>query len=98
MARITVEDCLKNVKNRFDLILLASKRARQLMHGVPAKVEIDHDKATVVALREIAAGFTDFDTPTIIEEETDILSTPEITAITETIVVHDAARPPEETE
>lgn len=61
MARVTVEDCLKNVKNRFELVLIASKRARQLMRGKDPKVEWDNDKSTVVALREIAAGFTDFD-------------------------------------
>lgn len=59
MARVTVEDCLKNVKNRFELVLLAAKRARQLMRGKEAKVEWDNDKSTVVALREIAAGYTD---------------------------------------
>ena len=64
MARVTVEDCLKNVKNRFELVILASKRARQLMRGKEAKVDWDNDKATVVALREIAAGYTDFDTHT----------------------------------
>lgn len=64
MARVTVEDCLKNVKNRFELVLIASKRARQLMRGKDPKVEWDNDKATVVALREIAEGHTDFDTPT----------------------------------
>lgn len=62
MARVTVEDCLKNVKNRFELVLIASKRARQLMRGKDPKVEWDNDKATVVALREIAEGHTDFDT------------------------------------
>lgn len=61
MARVTVEDCLKNVKNRFELVLVAAKRARQLMRGKDAKVEWDNDKATVVALREIAAGHTDID-------------------------------------
>jgi DNA-directed RNA polymerase subunit omega len=61
MARVTVEDCLKNVKNRFELVLIAAKRARQLMRGKEPHVEWDNDKATVVALREIAAGFTDFD-------------------------------------
>lgn len=61
MARVTVEDCLKNVKNRFELVIVAAKRARQLMHGKEAKVEWDNDKATVVALREIAAGYTDVD-------------------------------------
>lgn len=70
MARVTVEDCLKNVKNRFELVLLASKRARQLMRGKDPKVEWDNDKATVVALREIAEGYTDFDTPTQDEQDT----------------------------
>lgn len=60
MARVTVEDCLKNVKNRFELVILAAKRARQLMRGKDPKVEWDNDKATVVALREIADGHTDF--------------------------------------
>ena len=69
MARVTVEDCLKNVKNRFELVLIASKRARQLMRGKDPKVEWDNDKATVVALREIAEGYTDFDTPTQDEQE-----------------------------
>jgi len=59
MARVTVEDCLKNVKNRFELVILAAKRARQLMRGKEPKVEWDNDKPTVVALREIALGFVD---------------------------------------
>ncbi|MBX3708189.1 MAG: DNA-directed RNA polymerase subunit omega [Gammaproteobacteria bacterium] len=58
MARVTVEDCLKNVKNRFELVIVAAKRARQLMRGKEPKVEWDNDKPTVVALREIAAGHT----------------------------------------
>lgn len=61
MARVTVEDCLKNVKNRFELVIIAAKRARQLMRGKEARVDWDNDKSTVVALREIAAGYTDFD-------------------------------------
>lgn len=69
MARVTVEDCLKNVKNRFELVILAAKRARQLMRGKTPMVDIDNDKATVVALREIAEGFTDFDTKLENEEE-----------------------------
>jgi len=56
MARITVEDCLQNVDNLFDLVLLASKRARQLANGAEARVEWENDKPTVVALREIASG------------------------------------------
>jgi DNA-directed RNA polymerase subunit omega len=59
MARVTVEDCLKNVKNRFELVILAAKRARQLMRGKDPKVEWDNDKPTVVALREIALGYVD---------------------------------------
>lgn len=72
MARVTVEDCLKNVKNRFELVILAAKRARQLMHGKEAFVEIDNDKPTVVALREIAAGFTNFDHKEVKEEPENI--------------------------
>jgi len=56
MARITVEDCLQNVDNLFDLVLLASKRSRQLANGAEARVEWENDKPTVVALREIASG------------------------------------------
>ena len=69
MARVTVEDCLKNVKNRFELVIIAAKRARQLMRGKDAKVAWDNDKPTVVALREIAAGFTDFSQPEPVVEE-----------------------------
>lgn len=55
MARITVEDCLKNVENRFDLVLKAAERAHALELGAAdAKVPLDNDKPTVLALREIA--------------------------------------------
>lgn len=57
MARITVEDCLDHVENRFELVLVASKRARQLATGgKDPLVEWENDKPTVVALREIATG------------------------------------------
>lgn len=56
MARITVEDCLQAVDNRFDLVLMASKRARQLAKGAEPLVTVDGDKPTVLALREIAEG------------------------------------------
>jgi DNA-directed RNA polymerase subunit omega len=56
MARITVEDCLHRVDNIFQLVLLASTRARRLSNGAEATVPWENDKATVVALREIAAG------------------------------------------
>ena len=57
MARITVQDCLKNVDNRFELVLLATGRARQLATtGIEPLVPWENDKVTVVALREIAEG------------------------------------------
>lgn len=54
MARVTVEDCLEKIDNRFKLIMVASKRARQIAMGAEPLVEWENDKATVVALREIA--------------------------------------------
>ena len=59
MARLTVEDCLEHVDNRFDLVLKAAKRASQLEKGAEAFVEWRNDKPTVVALREIAEGLTE---------------------------------------
>lgn len=60
MARVTVEDCLENVVNRFELVLIATKRARQLATGGKDPfVEWENDKPTVVALREIAEGYVD---------------------------------------
>lgn len=56
MARVTVEDCLAFVDNRFQLVLLASKRARQLARGTEPYLEWENDKPTVMALREIADG------------------------------------------
>jgi len=61
MARITVEDCLEHVDNRFNLVLLATKRARQLANGVEPLVPWENDKPTVVALREIAEGLITVD-------------------------------------
>jgi DNA-directed RNA polymerase subunit omega len=58
MARVTVEDCLENVANRFELVMVASKRARQLATGGrDPMVQEESDKPTVIALREIADGF-----------------------------------------
>ena len=54
MARITVEDCLEHVENRFDLVLLAARRARQISQGADPLVPAENDKPTVLALREIA--------------------------------------------
>ncbi len=60
MARITVEDCLDKVDNRFELVMVSSKRARQIqIGGKDAMVSVDNDKPTVLALREIAEGLVD---------------------------------------
>ncbi|MDP7038179.1 MAG: DNA-directed RNA polymerase subunit omega [Myxococcota bacterium] len=56
MARVTVEDCLDNVDNRFALVLLGAQRARQLLKGAKSTVEHSKNKAAVLSLREIAAG------------------------------------------
>lgn len=65
MARITVEDCLDHLDNRFDLVLMAAKRARQLTNGVEPLLPWENDKPTVMALREIAEGLV---TPDILQE------------------------------
>ncbi len=65
MARITVEDCLHNIDNIFEMVLVAAKRARRVAHGADALVERENDKPTVIALREIAAGHI---TPAILDE------------------------------
>ena len=68
MARVTVEDCLENVDNRFELVMVSSKRARQIAtEGKEAMVDIENDKPTVLALREIAEGLVG---PAILEEQT----------------------------
>jgi DNA-directed RNA polymerase subunit omega len=56
MARVTVEDCLTNLDNRFQLVLVATRRARQLANGKDAMLPWENDKPTVMALREIAEG------------------------------------------
>ena len=74
MARVTVEDCLDNVDNRFQLVLVATKRARQIANGKEPMVPWENDKPTVVALREISAGFID----------RSILEAPEVEEVVET--------------
>ncbi|NOY62222.1 MAG: DNA-directed RNA polymerase subunit omega [Gammaproteobacteria bacterium] len=59
MARITIEDCMGQVESRFQLVLIAAKRARELYMGAEALVDWENDKPTVVALREIAEGKID---------------------------------------
>jgi DNA-directed RNA polymerase subunit omega len=61
MARITVEDALQHIPNRFDLTLAASFRARELANGSTPQVESNKDKPTVIALREVAAGLVSVD-------------------------------------
>ncbi len=56
MARVTVEDCMEQITNRFDLVLAAARRARQIYAGAQPTVEEENDKPTVLALREIAEG------------------------------------------
>ncbi len=65
MARITVEDCLENIENIFEMVLVAAKRARRVAHGADPMVELENDKPTVIALREIAEGHI---TPAILDE------------------------------
>jgi len=65
LARITVEDCLDNINNIFEMVLVAAKRARRIAHGAEPMVELENDKPTVIALREIADGHI---TPAILEE------------------------------
>ena len=62
MARITVEDCLEHVENRFDLVLLAARRARQISQGAEPLVPAENDKPTVIALREIAENLVNNET------------------------------------
>jgi DNA-directed RNA polymerase subunit omega len=70
MARVTVEDCLENVANRFELVMVASKRARQMATGgKEPMVQEESDKPTVIALREIAEGHV---TPDILTREDEL--------------------------
>ncbi len=59
MARITIEDCLRKINNRFKIIEAASRRARNISDGAESLVDVDNDKPPVIALREIAAGLVD---------------------------------------
>ena len=61
MARVTVEDCIEKVENRFDLIIAASQRAREISNGVQIEVDKDNDKNTVISLREIGYGAITYD-------------------------------------
>ena len=69
MARITVEDCLNRIDNRFDMVLTATKRARQIANGAEPLVEEENDKPTVIALREIADGLIDPERVDVLQAE-----------------------------
>ena len=69
MARITVEDCLDKIDNRFEMVLTATKRARQIANGADPLVEEQNDKPTVIALREIASGLVDPERVNMIQAE-----------------------------
>jgi DNA-directed RNA polymerase subunit omega len=69
MARITVEDCLNQIDNRFEMVLTATKRARQIANGAEPMVEEANDKPTVIALREIADGLVDPERVDVIQAE-----------------------------
>ncbi|ALP51697.1 DNA-directed RNA polymerase subunit omega [Candidatus Tenderia electrophaga] len=87
MARVTVEDCLDHVDNRFELVLVATKRARQIANGKEALVPLENDKPTVVALREIAE---DLVTPEMLEapaEEEAAVAAPDAEILAETTQV-----------
>ena len=81
MARVTVEDCLENVANRFELVMVASKRARQMATGgTEPMVREESDKPTVIALREIAEGHV---TPDILTREDEIEAEEELAGVME---------------
>jgi DNA-directed RNA polymerase subunit omega len=69
MARVTVEDCLENLENRFELVLVSARRARQIANGRETLVEPENDKPTVIALREISEGLVD---ATILDEAPEV--------------------------
>jgi DNA-directed RNA polymerase subunit omega len=69
MARITVEDCLNRINNRFEMVLTATKRARQVANGAEPLVEEENDKPTVIALREIADGLIDPERVAVLQAE-----------------------------
>ena len=71
MARITVEDCLDKIGNRFELVRTATRRARQIANGAEPMVQEENDKPTVIALREIAEGHIDSERVDLLQAELD---------------------------
>lgn len=82
MARVTVEDCLDNVENRFELVLVASQRARQIANGKEPLVPLENDKPTVVALREIAESLV---TPETLRQQEETEAAEEAAAAAESV-------------
>jgi DNA-directed RNA polymerase subunit omega len=86
MARITVEDCLDHVDNRFELVMVGSKRARQIaVEGRPALVDEENDKPTVVALREIEQGLVTADILVEVPQDYEIMESEEPAENTEAV-------------
>ena len=85
MARVTVEDCLENVENRFELVMLGTRRARQLSTGgKDPLVAEENDKPTVIALREIAEGLI---TPEVLARQSEVEAEEELAASFETPIL-----------
>ena len=96
MARVTVEDCLENVANRFELVMVASKRARQLATGgKDPMVQEESDKCTVIALREIAEGHVNAD---ILSRESEIEAEEELAEVMDGMDAVDSIEPAASTE
>lgn len=93
MARVTVEDCLDKVDNRFQLVLVATKRARQLARGAQPFVEWENDKPTVVALREISEGYVG---PSILDEKPEEIFVDDMPAMLESLEQGAPLMPPVE--
>ncbi|MDB2382554.1 DNA-directed RNA polymerase subunit omega [Porticoccaceae bacterium] len=94
MARITVEDCLDHVDNRFELVMVGSKRARQIaVEGRPALIDEENDKPTVIALREIEQGLVTADILTEVPQDYEIL---DAEAVADSAEASDAPQEPTE--
>jgi DNA-directed RNA polymerase subunit omega len=98
MARITVEDCLDHVDNRFELVMVGSKRARQIAtEGRPALVPEENDKPTVIALREIEEGLVTADILNEVRQDYEIVDADAEEAGAEAVVeAVEASEPPQE--
>jgi len=97
MARITVEDCLEHVDNRFEFVMVGSKRARQIAtEGRPPMVEEENDKPTVIALREIEEGLVTADILTEVVQDYEIVESEEVQDGLEASETAEAPKAPEE--